>query len=157
MSKAQPLDLPAHVDPSWRVAIVASLWHREILDPMIERAKTTLVETGLKPENIQVFDAPGSFEVPLIGAAMMDKVDALMGFGVVLQGDTMHAQLIAQTTTQAMMDLQVAHQKPFAFEILHVNNLEDARKRAEGPHNKGFEAARAVLQSLATLQNIRSL
>lgn len=152
MSKIQPLDLPANVNPSWRVGIIASLWHRDIMNPMIERAKATLIEAGLKPENIQVFDAPGSFEVPLIGAALMKKFDALMGFGIVLQGATMHAQLIAQTTTQAMMDLQVAHQKPFAFEILHVQSLDDAKARAEGPHNKGFEAARAVLVSLAILR-----
>lgn len=155
MSTLQPLSLPANVDPSWTVGIVASLWHRDILEPMINRAKETLVEAGLQPENVQLFDAPGSFEIPLIGAALMEKFDALMGFGIVLQGDTMHAQLIAQTTAQAMMDLQIEHQKPFAFEILHVNNLEDARKRAEGPYNKGFEAARAVLLSLVTLKNVR--
>lgn len=156
MSKIIPTDLPAEADTSWTVAIVSSLWHRDILDPMIERAKETLLGAGLRPENVTVHDAPGSFEVPLIGAALLEKVDAVIGFGIILQGDTLHAQLIAQTTAQAMMDLQVRHKKPFAFEILHVHDLADARARAEGPHNKGFEAARAVLLSLAELSRIRS-
>lgn len=155
MSGVMPTDLPAVVDPSWKVGIVASLWHREIIDPMIESARKTLVDAGMKDDHVSVHDAPGSFEVPLIGSALIERVDALIGFGIVLQGETMHAQLIAQATTQAMMNLQIAHRKPFAFEILHVLDIEQAKARAGGTHNKGFEAAHAVLLSLAELRRIR--
>lgn len=155
MSGLQPLYLPANINPSWKIGIIAAQWHRDILQPMIDVAKQTCIDAGISAENIAVYDAPGSYEVPLIGAALIDSVDALIGFGIVLQGETMHAQNIMQSTTQAMMDLQVAHQKPFAFEILHVHTIEQAMKRAEGPHNKGFEAARAVLFSLAELRRLR--
>lgn len=154
MSGINPINLPADIDSSWRIGIVASLWHRDILYPMIETAKQTLLEAGLPPEHISIHDAPGSFEVPLIGSALIENVDALIGFGIIVQGGTMHAQLISQTTTQAMMDLQVQHKKPFAFEILHVTDIEQAKERAQGPHNKGFEAARAVLLSLSVLKRI---
>lgn len=156
MSGVIPTDLPADVDASWKVAIIASLWHREMLDPMIESARKTLIDAGLKDAHVTVHDAPGSFEVPLIGSALMGNVDALIGFGIVLQGETLHAQLLSQATAQAMMDLQVHHKKPFAFEILHVLDIEQAKARAEGPHNKGFEAARAVVLSLAALKRIHS-
>lgn len=154
MKGHHPTTIPSNVRAEWKIAIVASMWHRDILHPMIERAVSTCVEAGVHPDNVKVYDAPGSFEVPLIGAALIEKVDALMGFGIVLQGETMHAQNIMQSTTQALMDLQVQYKKPFAFEILHVHTLDQARARAEGEHNKGFEAARAVLHSLATLQSI---
>lgn len=154
MSGTQPMDLPADSDPSWTIGIVAAQWHRDILQPMIDVAVQTFVDAGLDAKNISVYDAPGSFEIPLIGAALIGKVDALIGFGILLQGETGHAELIAQSTTQAMMDLQVAHKKPFAFEILHVLNLDQAKERAKGPHNKGFEAARSVLFSLAELRKI---
>jgi 6,7-dimethyl-8-ribityllumazine synthase len=156
MSGIIPTDLPADIDPSWKIGIVAARWHRDILDPMIERAQQTFLDAGIAAANIRMHDAPGSFEVPLIGAALMEHVDALIGFGIVLQGETLHAQLISQTTTQAIMNLQVQHKKPFAFEILHVLDIEQAKARAEGPHNKGFEAARAVLFSLAELKRIQS-
>jgi 6,7-dimethyl-8-ribityllumazine synthase len=146
-----------NINPDWKVGIVAALWHRDILDPMIESARKIFADAGLKPENISIHDAPGSFEVPLIGAALMDKVDALIGLGIVLQGETMHAQNIMQSTTQAIMDLQVAHKKPFAFEILHVHTLDQAKERSVGPHNKGAEAAQAVLQALSTLSRIEEL
>lgn len=153
MSGEQPLDLPASINPDWKIGIVAAQWHRDVLQPMIDVAVQTFVDAGLKRENIVVHDAAGSFEIPLIGAALIDHVDALIGFGILLQGETGHAELIAQSVTQAIMDLQVQHKKPFAFEILHVQSLDQARARAEGPHNKGFEAARSVLQSLATLSS----
>lgn len=154
MSGITPTGLPTEIDPTWKIGIVASLWHRSIMDPMIEVAIQTFMSAGIPRENITVHDAPGSFEVPLIGAALIEKVDALIGLGIVLQGETMHAQNIMQSTTQAIMDLQVAHKKPFAFEILHVHTIEQAQARAEGPHNKGFEAARAVLLALATLKGL---
>lgn len=157
MSGQSPTDLPAHINPAWKIGIVASLWHRDILNKMIESAQNTLQDAGIPADNITVHDAPGSFEVPLIGAALIGKVDALIGFGIVLQGETMHAENIMQSTTQAIMDLQVKHKKPFAFEILHVLNIEQAHARAEGLHNKGFEAARAVLCALTALQRIESL
>lgn len=154
MKGHDPQDLPTEINSDWSIGIVCSMWHREILDKMIDVARDTFVRAGLNPENIQIYDAPGSFEVPLIGAAVIERHDALIGFGIVLQGETMHAQNIMQSTTQAIMDLQVQHKKPFAFEILHVLNIEQAHARAEGEFNKGFEAARAVLLALATLENI---
>lgn len=149
------MDMPAVIDPTWKVAIVAAQWHRNILQPMVDVAKQTLIDAGINPENIQLYDAPGSFEVPLIGSELIDRVDAVMGFGIVLQGETMHAQNIMESSSQAIMHLQISKRKPFAFEILHVLTLDQARERAEGPYNKGFEAARAVLFSLAELKRIR--
>lgn len=149
------MQLPANIDPNWKIAIIAAQWHRNILQLMVDVAKQTLINAGINPQNVTVYDAPGSFEVPLIGAELMDRVDAVMGFGIVLQGETMHAQNIMESSSQAIMQLQIQHKKPFAFEILHVLTLDQARERAEGPYNKGFEAARAVLFSLAELQRIR--
>jgi 6,7-dimethyl-8-ribityllumazine synthase len=155
MKHTAPTDLPANVDASWKIGIISSMWHRDILDAMIEQAQQTFMAAGIDAANITIHDAPGSFEVPLIGAALIDHVDALIGFGIILQGETKHAEALASTTAQAMMNLQVQHKKPFAFEILHVMNIEQAKERAAGPHNKGFEAARAVLWSLSELHNIQ--
>jgi len=154
MSDEQPMQLPTNIDANWKIGIIAAQWHRDILQPMIDIAVKTLTDAGIDAANISLYDAPGSFEIPLIGAALIEQKDALIGFGIVLQGETMHAQNIMQSASQAMMELQVVHKKPFAFEILHVLTLNQARERAAGPHNKGFEAARAVLISLMELNKI---
>jgi 6,7-dimethyl-8-ribityllumazine synthase len=51
--------------------------------------------------------------------------------------------------------VQLRNRVPFAFEILYVNSLEDAQLRSRGKHNKGEEAAYAVLHSLTELKRIR--
>jgi 6,7-dimethyl-8-ribityllumazine synthase len=148
--------LPDRVEPSWRVGIVASTYHGEIIDRLVEGARGVFREAGLPEANVRVHRAPGSFEVPLIGAALADSraVDALIGFGVIVQGQTHHARLLAENVTRAMMDIQVRERLPFAFEILYVDDLDQARERAEGATNKGREAAYAVLHSLAELRAI---
>lgn len=148
---------PSFVDPDWKIGIVASTYHGEHIDAMADGAKELLVEAGVKPGNVLLYRAPGSFEIPVIGAALAEarNVDALMGFGIIVQGDTHHARLLAESVTQGMMDIQVRHAMPFAYEVLYVNELSQAIDRTKGQYNKGREAAYAVLHSLAELHRIR--
>lgn len=152
-----PPPLP-RIHPSWRIGIVSSTYHGDIVSRLEHGARTLLEQSGIPSSNILSYSAPGSFEVPLIGEAVAraKSVDALIGFGVIVQGETFHAQLIAQSVTSAMMDIQLRHAMPFAFEILHVHTIEQAEARSHGAMNKGAEAARAVLQSLHTLSHIHS-
>jgi 6,7-dimethyl-8-ribityllumazine synthase len=151
--------LPEHVDPTWRIGIVASTYHGEIIDGLVEGARAVLREAGIPEANIRLHRAPGSFEVPLIGAALAEagQVSALMGFGIILEGQTHHARLLAESVTGGMMDVQIRYRLPFAFEILYVDDLAQAEERAEGVANKGREAAFAVLHTLAELQKIRAV
>ena len=112
---------------------------------------------GLPEENIPLTVAPGSFEVPLLGRALAasGKVDAMIGFGIIVQGETHHARLLAENVTRAMMDIQMEFTMPFAYEVLYVNSLDQARARSLGENNKGREAAFAVLQSLVELKKIK--
>lgn len=143
--------LPA-ADPSWKVGIVASSYYKEEIDALFTSAKETLLEAGLPEPNIHLYEAAGSFEIPLIGEALAraKAVDALIGFGIIVQGETKHADLLAAETTRGIMDVQLRHSLPFAFEVLWVDTLEQARARG----SKGREAAAAVLKSLAELSKI---
>ncbi len=150
--------LPSYIDPTWKIGIVASTYHKEHIDAMADGAKELLIEAGVKSENIVIYPAPGSFEIPVIGSALAKsgKVDALMGFGIIVQGETHHARLLAESVTQGMMDIQVQYAMPFAYEVLYVDKLEQAIDRTIGQYNKGREAAYAVLHSLAELHRIRA-
>lgn len=150
--------MPEQINPAWRIGIVASTYHGEIIDRLVDGARAVLGEAGIPEDQVYLHRAPGSFEVPLIGAALADSgaVDALVGFGIILQGETHHARLLAESVTFAMMDIQVRFRLPFAFEILYVDDLTQARERTEGTANKGREAAYAVLHALAELQKIRA-
>lgn len=144
---------PDKVKSDWKIGIVHSSFYKEDVMKMVDSAKAELVQSGIDSNNISVHEVAGCFEIPLIGSALVDKcqVDALMGLGIIVQGETQHAQEIAKQVARGMMNVQVNHQIPFAFEVLHVDTLEDAQARLE---LKGKEAAIAVLSSLAILNSI---
>ncbi|MDO8468205.1 MAG: 6,7-dimethyl-8-ribityllumazine synthase [Candidatus Peribacter sp.] len=149
MQTDQPLPLPARISSGSRIGIVHSRYHPEIVAKLIEGAQKVFQEAGIAQGNVRTYAAPGSFEIPLIGSALIaaKEVDALIALGVIVEGETHHAALIAGEAARAIMDLQVRHRIPFAFEILYVRNLAQAQART----NRGEEAARAVLHALAQL------
>lgn len=157
MKKDHTISFPAVVDSNWKIGIVASSYYEEEINGLIEGAKKTFVAAGLSDANIIVYPAPGSFEIPLIGAALAEeeKVDALIGFGIIVEGETHHARLLAEAATNGIMETQLTYHIPFAFEVLYVNNIEDARRRCFGNESKGIEAALAVLHSLSSLSSIK--
>lgn len=146
--------MPKVVDPNWRIAIIHATYYKEEIVALVESALSALKEAGIPEKNVALYEAPGSFEIPLIGAALADAgaADALIGIGIIVQGETKHADLLAEAVTHGMMDIQVRYRIPFAFEVLYVDCLPQARARGE----KGKEAALAVLHSLAELRRFPS-
>jgi 6,7-dimethyl-8-ribityllumazine synthase len=139
-------------DPSWRIGILHSAWYPEVVLPMVDDAKKTLIDADIPVENITLHACTGSFEIPLIGSALAESgsVDALIALGVIVKGQTHHADLIAAEVARGVMQVQLQHQIPFAFEVLYVDSLELAKQRTD----KGRAAAHTTLQSLKQLQGI---
>ncbi|HEY5743546.1 MAG TPA: 6,7-dimethyl-8-ribityllumazine synthase, partial [Terrimicrobiaceae bacterium] len=85
-------------------AIVASQYNNAYVQPLVDSATSELSE--LEPgAEVQVVRVPGAFEIPLAVkfVALQGKFDAILALGVVLQGETAHAELIAWTVTSALM------------------------------------------------------
>jgi len=145
--------IPAKVKNDWRVAIVHSSYYGDDVKKMVISAKESLMKAGIKKNRISVYEAAGTFEIPLIGAviAEKEKADAIIGFGIVVQGETYHAQTIVSEAARGMMDVQTKFQIPFAFEVLYADSLSIARKRLK---TRGEEAAKAVLSSLGVIERI---
>ncbi len=154
MQKADFTKALPKVDPTWQIGIVAASFYREEIDALIASAKKCLTDAGIPNTNITVSEVPGSFEIPLAGSWMAEteKFDALIALGIIVQGQTKHADLIAQESARGIMDIQLKYHIPFAFEILWVPDLEHARARSD----KGAEAAMAVLHSLAEKARLAS-
>ena len=129
-----------------RVGIVYSQWYPEIVEVLRASAIREFVKQGIFKENISEHPSPGSFEIPLIGRtlAQEESVDALIALGVIVEGETHHADLIARETARGCMDIQVHYGIPFGFEVLYVKDIALAQARRE----RGKEAARAVLAVL---------
>ncbi|MSR87111.1 6,7-dimethyl-8-ribityllumazine synthase [Candidatus Peribacteria bacterium] len=143
-------------DPSWKIGIIRSSFYKEEVQALVDGARKTLLEAGISESNISEHPVPGSFEIPLLGSALAaaKKVDGLIGLGIIVEGETHHAGLVAAEAARGIMDVQVQYAMPFAFEVLYVKALSQAKERSSGADNKGAEAARAVLYSLAEISKL---
>lgn len=149
--------LPSGIDKSWRIAVIHSTYYEEEIDALIKGVTEVLTAAGIPEGNISLHPAAGSFEIPLLGGAVAKakKADAMIGLGIIVEGETQHARLLAEQTARGIMDVQLQYGIPFAFEVLYVKSLKQAQERTHGERNKGREAARAVLHSLSELKRIR--
>ena len=158
MNSDVTLPLPAKINPGWRIGIVHSLYHDDLVSLLVEGARSTLLKAGIPKGNVTLHPAAGAFEIPLIGlnAAESGQVDALIGLGLIVEGETEHARLLATETARGIMDVQLRKKMPFAFEVLYVHSLDQTKTRCRIDGGKGGEAAVAVLHSLAELDRLHS-
>lgn len=146
------------VDPAWRIAIVKAAWHADCVEPMVNEAVSELQRLGIASKNIEIISAPGSFEIPLLCQRVIHakRVDAVIAFGVVVQGQTHHARLVAEQAAAGIQQVQLQTGVPIAFEVLLVDDVAHAKARATGEHGKGPLAVKTVLQTLAQLRDLGS-
>jgi 6,7-dimethyl-8-ribityllumazine synthase len=142
----------------WRVAVVASLYNPHWVDGLVGHFESEI--RAISPNSsVEVHRVPGSFEVPLAVDLLGDsgRFEAVAAFGVLLDGETAHATLVASAITQALMTSSLKHRIPVLHEILLVKNAEQAAARClEAEINRGTEAARAAVRMLRTVAAIRS-
>ena len=101
--------------------------------------------------DVEVVRVPGAFEIPAVASGLSMRlakpVDAIVCLGVILRGETTHAEHIGQAVTDALMQLQVDHTLPVIHEVLLLENLDQAKKRClDSSHNRGVEAAQTAVE-----------
>ncbi|QCE42094.1 6,7-dimethyl-8-ribityllumazine synthase [Psychroserpens sp. NJDZ02] len=138
----------------FRFGIVVSEWNEDITQGLLEGAKSTLLEHGVKLENIAIWDVPGSYEL-IYGCKKMQnqRVDAVIAIGSVIQGETKHFDFVCEAVAQGIKDLNVIDETPVIFCVLTDNNKQQSIDRSGGKlGNKGVEAGVAALK-MATLRH----
>ncbi len=140
----------------FKVGIVVSEWNDTITFNLLKGAKETLLENGVRPDNIHIYYVPGTFELPL-GCQMVYEntfLDGVIAIGCVIQGETKHFDFVCQGTTQGIMDVGLKYNKPTIFCVLTDNNMQQSIDRSGGKHgNKGVECAVALLKMIALARN----
>lgn len=139
-----------------KIAIVRSNYHKDLTKSLEKTCRQYLVDSGVKTSNITTFEAPGSWEIPLIvkKIALSKKIDGVVAFGVIIKGETYHFEILANECSRALMNIALEFDIPITFEVLVTYNLEQAKKRSLGKYNKGVEAAKSLLDTIKTLSRI---
>ena len=142
--------------PGTRVAIVASRYNARYVNSMLRAAKAELAKAKVAAEVVRV---PGAFEIPAVASALARRltnpIDAILCLGVILRGETTHAENIGQAVTGSLAQLQVEHSLPVIHEVLLLENVQQARERClDARHNRGIEAARTAIEMTRVMRRI---
>lgn len=156
MSKSTPSRPPiAKVNRTFH--IVASRFNAQYVDGLIEHVTKEL--RALAPESkILLQRVPGSFEIPVVVRELViqNKANAIIACGVILQGETDHAQNLSRSVTDALQHIAVEHGVPLINAVLSFDNENQARARClENKINRGTEAARAAVEIANVLSEVR--
>ncbi|CAI4217100.1 unnamed protein product [Parascedosporium putredinis] len=161
-----------------RVAIVHARWNLSIINPLVDGAKEKLLECGVKETNIVVDTVPGSWELPtavqssssgptisagdLLSSSTSDitslnsspstadgPFDAIIAIGVLIKGETMHFEYIADSVSHGLMRVQLDTGIPVIFGVLTVLTEEQAQARA------GLTKGGTIMGTIGALQPLR--
>ncbi len=156
MSTALP-SRPRQIGQRRTFAIVASQYNGEYVSGLVDHARREF--EAISPTfSIHTYEVPGAFEIPLVvqEVAARGGIDAIIALGVIIEGETQHAALIAGTITTSLQQISLTHRVPVIHEVLLVQNAEQARARClEEEINRGTEAARVAVQLVQTLNALR--
>jgi 6,7-dimethyl-8-ribityllumazine synthase len=140
-----------------RFAIVASKYNSEYVDAMLRAALREL--KAAKAGGLQVVRVPGAYEIPVVAQRLASisqpPLSAIICLGVILRGETTHAQFIGEAVSQALMQIQLQHTVPVIHEVLLLENRAQAKVRCQSKdHNRGAEAAQTALAMAKVMEEL---
>lgn len=158
---SEPPAAPAHprfAKPQ-RVAFVQSSWHHEVVE---ECRIAFLAEMEARHiTNIDVFEVPGSFEIPLHTQilAKTRRYTAIVAAGLVVDGGIYRHEFVADTVIKALMDVQLRTEVPVFSAVLTPQQFHETEVHYDFFRKhfaiKGVEVAEACAKTLLSLERLR--
>ena len=141
-----------------RFAIVVSRFNAELTQQLADDVFQCLTENGAEKSDIGIFQVPGAYEIPVVvnELAKSENYDALIALGVVVEGETPHAQMIGESTGIALLDIAREYGVPVINEIVGTRNWEQAVARCTRSRtSRGWYAAEAAIETANVLKMIK--
>ncbi len=139
-----------------RVAFVQSAWHREVIEQCRLAFLSEIEERGIERARIDLFEVPGSFEIPLHVQllAKTRRYTAIVAAGLVVDDE-----YIAETVIRALMDVQLRTEVPVFSAVLTPQQFHETAAHFDffRKHfaTKGVEVAEACANTLLSLERLR--
>jgi 6,7-dimethyl-8-ribityllumazine synthase len=133
-----------------RYAIAIGRFYEDLADRLVAGAREELEAAGVS--EIDVFDVPGAFELPLAAkyAAQSGRYAGVVCLGAVIRGETSHYDHVCAEAARGIAQVSLDTGVPCAFGVLTVETMEQALARAGGnKRHQGRDAARATLAMAA--------
>ena len=150
-------------DPAPRVAFVQARWHANIVDQCRLGFEEELLRQGVTPARFDVFDVPGSFDIPLLAKKLAEsgRYDAILATGLVVDGGIYRHDFVAGSVVNALLTAQMQTGVPMLSAVLTPHHFQETEQHIDFFTRhflvKGEEAARACLQIIRTLRQVSEL
>ena len=139
-----------------RVGIVATRWHADITDMLLDRATAATVAAGVaEPTVVRV---PGAIELPVVAQQLAADHDAVVALGVVIRGGTPHFEYVCDSVTAGLTRVALDSGVPVGNGVLTCDTVDQATARSGAPgaaEDKGGDAARAAIETALVLRRLR--
>jgi 6,7-dimethyl-8-ribityllumazine synthase len=139
-----------------RLGVVATRWHADLVDQMLERALLAAKECGVT--DVVTVRVAGSVELPVVAQALARRCDAVVALGVVIRGATAHFDYVCKSVTEGLTRVALDEATPVAHGVLTVDNEAQAHERAglpESTEDKGWSSTVAALDAALALRALR--
>ncbi len=147
---------------SVRIDIVQARWHAHIVD----QCRISFVDEIERLTNgsaeVEVFDVPGAFEIPLQARALAKtgRYSAIVGSAFVVDGGIYRHEFVAETVIAGLMQAQLDADLPVLSAVLTPHHFHDSEEHRQFflAHFKvkGREVAEACLSVLAVRRALPS-
>jgi 6,7-dimethyl-8-ribityllumazine synthase len=140
-------------------ALVASQYNAEFVQSLVDFTARELMR--LSPgSRLALHQVPGAFEIPIVVQEIAlrpeNEMHAIIALGVILQGETEHAELIGRSVTDSLQRIALATRIPVIHEVLTCKDQDQAKVRCLHPEtNRGLEAARAAVNISNLIAQLR--
>jgi len=136
-----------------RIGIVQSRFNPEVCEGLLASCRASLVQHGVKEDDITLATVPGALEIPLTLLYMAEskKFDALIALGAVIRGDTYHFEVVSNESARCVNEVQLSCGVPVANAILTTDTDEQAIERMGV---KGSDAAQVAIEMANLLRDL---
>ncbi|MFL2478372.1 MAG: 6,7-dimethyl-8-ribityllumazine synthase [Verrucomicrobiales bacterium] len=149
---------PRSIGTRRTISIVASLYNDELVNSLLN---STIEELRrIMPSiTVPVYRVPGAFEIPVCAKHLIENNpnDAIIALGVIIKGETDHAELVGASVTTSLQNLALANNIPIIHEVLLTENREQAVERCQGDKDRGKEAAKAAITMSELFSSLKAI
>jgi 6,7-dimethyl-8-ribityllumazine synthase len=139
-----------------RVAFVQSAWHRDVVAECRDAFLAEIEARHIARAQIDVFEVPGSFEIPLHVQllAKTRRYTAIVAAGLVIDDE-----YIAETVIKALMEVQLRTEVPVFSAVVTPRQFNETAAHFDFFRRhfaaKGIEVAEACANTLLSLERLR--
>jgi len=142
-----------------RIAFIQAGWHTDITDQGKKTFIEDMVKAGFPEKNIDIFQTPGSLEIPLQAQllAKSGKYNAIVCTGLIVNGGIYRHEFVTTAVIDGIMRVSLDTEVPVLSVILTPQNFHE-----HDEHNKFFfehfkvKGREVAAACLKTLENMRA-